>query len=504
MTDIILSMNQITKSFPGVLALDKATINLRKGELLSIVGENGAGKSTLMKILAGNYPYGSYSGEVMIGDTLYKAKRPVDSRKFGIAMIYQESFVNLDLTVAENIFVGNWPQNVKGFVNWPQMKARATEMLDRVGLNVAPGTQMRNLNASMKQLVCIARALVNDPKILILDEPTAALTEKETDTLKGVIRKLLSRGISCLYISHKLEEVFEISDRVVTMRDGRVVSEYTREEINPQQVVADMIGKKVRPVLRDALDENAETILRVENFQVRHPFAANKLIIQDVSFEIKRGEVLGLSGLVGSGRSELLRAIIGAIPKEHGNVIMDGKPIQIRNTRSAIKHGICMLSEERKTDGYVGTMNVMENMTLSALDRISRHKILSRLAETKLAKEYFQNLNIKAPSLITSILTLSGGNQQKIILARLLMARAKILFLDEPTRGIDIGAKSEIYRIINDLKKQGVGIVVVSSELPELTGICDRVIVLHDGVVNGELVGDQISQEAIMRHAAFS
>jgi D-xylose transport system ATP-binding protein len=496
-------MKHIYKRFPGVLALNDVSICLNKGEILSIVGENGAGKSTLMRILSGTYLYGDYEGDIMLNDCLFTAKNARSAEKAGIAMIYQELNVEFDLSIGENIMLGIWPKRKNQLVNWKLLHRKAEEMLNILNVSIDTRITMRYLSASMQQLACIAKALAKNPRILILDEPTAALTESETENLMRILRMLKSKGISCIYISHKLDEVFDISDRVVTMRDARIVSEYRKADIVPARVIEDIVGHKIvqTSAKREKIPDTEA--LRVEHLAVKHPYAANKNIIEDVSFTLKKGEVLGLTGLMGSGRSELLKAVFGVFPKVRGEIFIDGQPYKISNTREAIKGGICMLSEDRKFDGFVGSMNIRENITLSSLKKISSKMFINKNLERKFARQFFEYLKIKAESPETSIITLSGGNQQKVILAKSLLTEARILFLDEPTRGIDIGAKSEIYKIIQELSEKGIGIIVISSELPELISLCDRFIVLCNGYISAEFTGSNVTQNAILHAAAF-
>jgi len=503
MNEIILQMEHIYKRFPGVLALNDVSIELGKGEILSIVGENGAGKSTLMKILAGSYAHGSYEGKIVLNNKMFTAKNSRAAENAGIAMIYQELNVELDMSIGENILMGDWPRKYTGFVDWKKTHKKAIDVLQTLNVSIDTHMNMRNLNASMQQLVCIARALVRNPKILILDEPTAALTESEAKNLMSVLRNLKTQGISCIYISHKLDEVFDISDRVITMRDACIVSTYAKSEIVPDKIIEDMVGRRVDQTVKKNIFYSDNEALRIEHFRVRHPYASHKNIIEDVSFHVKKGEVLGLTGLVGSGRSELLKAIFGAFPKADGQVFIDGKLCKISSPEDAIEKGICMLSEDRKFDGFVGSMNIRENMTLSSLKKISSKSIINSKLEIKLALKYFDYLKVRSRSTENNITTLSGGNQQKVILAKALLTEAKILFLDEPTRGIDVGAKSEIYKIISELTEKGMSIIVVSSELPELISLCDRFIVLCNGKISAEYTAENISQNAIIHAAAF-
>ncbi|MDR2375794.1 MAG: sugar ABC transporter ATP-binding protein [Treponema sp.] len=500
--DNLIEMRGITKTFPGIVALDDVSIDLKKGEILSLVGENGAGKTTLMKILSGDYSHGSYGGEIIMEGVPLRISSPGYAEKAGIAMIYQQIHVELDLSVAENIFLGILPQRM-GFVNWKKNRLAAREVLDRLKVNTDPDDIMRNLNTSMQQLVCIARALVRNPKVLILDEPSSALTEGETRNLLDILNKLRESGISCIYISHKLKEVFETSDRVVVMRDARYVRTYYKGNIDSKMVVEDMIGHRIDSMYPPMEGrEISQEVLRIENFKVQHPGSAAKNIIEDVSFTLHKGEVLGLAGLVGSGRSELLRAIFGAMPHRSGKIFIEGKEHYIPNTRTAIRKGIGFLTEDRKKDGFVDAMNIEENMTLSILKDIARAFFIDKMVEDKKVRHYFDMLKIKAPSVKTQIINLSGGNQQKVVLAKSLLTNMKILFLDEPTVGIDVGAKAEIYKIIKKLAESGLSIVMVSSEYPELLAMCDRFVIIANGYVAGELSKSDASETAILHMAS--
>lgn len=502
MNEIILEMRNITKKFPGVIALKDVSIHLEKGEILSICGENGAGKSTLMKVISGEYAHSTYSGDIYLnGEKLTITSNHVAEQK-GIAMIYQEISVEHDLTVAENILLGRLPKKKSGLIDWKKTRSIAQQTLKKLKIDLDVNLTMRELSASIQQLVCIARALVRDPKILILDEPTAALTESETEHLMGVLHELKSTGISCIYISHKLDEVFRISDRIVVMRDACVISDYRREQIDPAKIIEDMVGRRMDELYptregREISDE----VLRIENFTVPHPNAA-KNILNNVSFSVKKGEVLGLCGLVGSGRSELLRAVFGALPKKSGDVYIEGEKCNISSPRDAIQNGIGLLTEDRKKDGIVGSMDITQNMTLSILDKVSKFGFITKKNERETAKEFYDSMRIKAPSMKTSILNLSGGNQQKVVLAKSLLTDMKVLFLDEPTRGIDVGAKSEIYKIIQELSSRGLSIVMISSEHPEMLAMCDRFVVIGNGHIVGELNKQDANETTIVRMAS--
>jgi len=496
----VLRISNVTKRFPGIIALNDVSIDLMENEILAVVGENGAGKSTLMKILSGSYV--DYEGDIFFNGSKVRFSSTKDAENAGIAMIYQELNLALDLSVAENIFLGIQPKKNLGLIDWKHMRQVAKVTLDKLGVDIDPLMDVRQLNASMQQLVSIARALVRNPKVLILDEPTAALTEEETKHLMRVINDLKAEGLSCIYISHKLDEVFNICDRVVAMRDGRYISAYTKQDIQPKQVIEDMVGRKLDQMYPDSTRELSEELLRVENIQVRHPYAMGKYIIEDVSFSVRKGEILGLAGLVGSGRSELLRAIFGAFPKQSGEIFIEGKPVQINSPADGIRHGMGFLTEERKNDGFVASMNIKENMTLMVLKKMCWYGVVRKTHERESAKRYFDYLRVKASTVESGIDTLSGGNQQKVVLAKSLMAEPRILFLDEPTRGIDIGAKAEIYKIMEDIAERGIAVVMISSELPELLAMCDRFIVIGKGKLLDEFNKAEASEQRIIQSAS--
>ncbi|MFP3089389.1 sugar ABC transporter ATP-binding protein [Treponema sp. TIM-1] len=499
----ILSIRRVTKKFMGTVALREVSLDLFPNEIMGVLGENGAGKSTLMKILSGVYPAAEYEGEVVLEGAACRFASPLDSQRNGIGMIYQELNLELDLSVAENILLGCTPKTRFGLIDWKTLEISAEEVMKRLNSNIDVTMTVRSLSPSMQQIVCIARALVRNPKILILDEPTSMLTEGETKNLLDILRRLRDEGIACLYISHKLDEVFDLCDRIEVMRDGRHISVWERGVgYDSKRIIEDIIGRRLDMMYPDMTHEIGEEVLRVENFRVPHPYANGKNIISDVSFTLRKGEILGLGGLVGSGRSELLGAIFGVIPHTEGRIIKNGKPIQIREPIDAKRHGIGLMTEDRKKDGFIGTMNVCENMTITILHKLVRGLLLDKKKEYAIAGEYFDRLSVKAPGLSTQITNLSGGNQQKVILAKWLMCGLDVIFLDEPTRGIDVGTKSEIYKIILQLAKSGVSVVVISSEIAELTAICDRFVVLGKGMVQAELDRETADEVSIIRAAS--
>lgn len=503
MSSAILTVKNVIKRFSGTIALKGVDMELYPNEILALAGENGAGKSTLMKILSGIYPYGTYEGDLLLGDQLCKFQGPADSEDAGIAMIYQELNLELDLTVGENILLGRYPRNRVGLIDWGKVHTESRKALDMLGVDIDTKVTVRNLNPSMQQLVSIARALYRKPKILILDEPTSVLTEKEASSLMEILRGLRDKGISCIYISHKLDEIFSLCDRTVVFRDGEKISEHRQKDgYDSARIIEDMIGRHLDAMYPERQAHIGEEILRVEHFRVPHPFAYGKSIIEDVSFSLKKGEILGLAGLVGAGRSELISAMFGALPKQDGKLFLEGKEVDIQEPSEAIAHGLGFLSEDRKKNGFIWTMSIRENMTLVNLPRLLKAGFVDRNRELVLAEEYFDKLRVKAPSLETQITNLSGGNQQKVILAKWLMSNIKVLMLDEPTRGIDVGTKSEIYKLMQELTDMGISIILISSEMPELLAMCDRLVVLGKGVVQCEMMRGEANEVNLMRAAS--
>jgi ABC-type sugar transport system ATPase subunit len=499
----ILAVQNVIKRFMGTVALRNVSMDLYYNEILGILGENGAGKSTLMKILSGVYPASEYEGKIILEGNICRFTSPLDSQRAGIAMIYQELNLELDLSVAENILLGCAPKTKIGFIDWKEMAEKGRRMMKRLNSNIDVAATVRSLSPSMQQIVCIARALIRNPKILILDEPTSMLTERETVNLFAILRRLRQDGISCLYISHKMDEVFDLCDRIEVLRDGKNINVYTKKTgYDSNRIIEDVIGRRLDMMYPDMTHEIGGEILRIENFRVPHPFANGKSIIGDVSFYLRKGEILGLGGLVGSGRSELLNAIFGVLPRTGGKIYKYGKEIFIRNPIDAKRHGIGLLTEDRKKNGFIGALSICENMTITILHKLRRGFLIDTKKEQQAAREYFDKLNVKAPGLFTRITNLSGGNQQKVILAKWLMCGMDILFLDEPTRGIDVGTKSEIYKIILELAKSGVSVVMISSEISELIAICDRFVVLGKGRVQTELLKHEADEVKIIRAAS--
>ncbi len=479
----LLVFENIYKHYPGVTALKGVSFALHKGEIAALLGENGAGKSTLVKILCGVIPYGDYEGEIYKDGIPLRSAGTRDAVKKGIAMIPQEISIQPDLTIAENIMLGNWP--LKGvFVDVPRMNEMARKAMEKLDLDIDVTQQARCVTSGIHQMMAIARALMSEPSVLILDEPTSALTNKETEALLKKLADLRSEGICSLYITHKLDEVFKIADRSIVFRDGSLISQYERQKMDQGRIIRDIVGDKKEREYVHECHMTGDVRLSFRNFSIEHGYVRGKHILDDVSFDLHRGEILGIAGLLGSGRSELLRAAFGAIPKLSGELWMDGRKIAADDPAKAIEHGIGLLTEERGLDGYVKTMSVGENMSLVILKKLQERLFLNRKKEKAAIDKFFRYIRIKAPSSSTPILSLSGGNQQKVLVAKWLMNDSKVLFLDEPTRGVDVGAREEIYNLMSDLTKNGASIIIVSSELPELVKVCDRFVILSGGTVS--------------------
>jgi D-xylose transport system ATP-binding protein len=494
----LLEMKQITKEFPGVKALDGVTLDLAAGEFHALVGENGAGKSTLMKVLSGVYPSGTYGGEISVEGEPKQFQNIREAENAGIAIIFQELSLVKELTVGENIFLGREPSRF-GVINWSELYHRATRLLKDLHLPIDPRTPVGNLGIGQQQLVEIAKALSQNAKILVLDEPTAALTESEVETLFVILEKLKSRGVGMIYISHKLDEVFKMSDRITVLRDGRTVGTESREALTKEKVIALMVGREVGDIFPKQTHEFGASVLEIKNLTAFQNEAPYKKLVDDVSFSVRKGEVLGIAGLMGAGRSELLMTIFGAwFGRTSGEVFVEGKRVEIDSPSDAIKNGIGFVTEDRKRFGLILEQTILDNMTLAGLKQISGAFLTNRSRESVASKGAMHSLRVKASSPLTVANTLSGGNQQKVVLGKWLLTNPKVLFLDEPTRGIDVGAKQEIYAEINKLAKEGLAIVMVSSELPEVLGLSDRILVLHEGRLTGEFSRTEATPEKVM------
>lgn len=492
-----LQMKGIVKEFPGVRALDNVTFSVRKGEIHALCGENGAGKSTLMKILSGVYPHGTYDGEIIINGQKVEFKTIKESQDAGVGIIYQELALVEEMTVAENLFLGHDLMR-RRVIDWNQIYAEAQKSLKHIGLNIDPQTKVGALTVGKQQLIEIAKALTKKTDILILDEPTAALTESDVEVLMGLLNELRAKGVTCIYISHKLGEVMALADSVTILRDGRTISTDPIEELTEQKIVSKMVGRELTELFPyEPHPISSENIMEVRDYSVFDE--KGKQLIKNASFMVRKGEILGISGLMGAGRSELFISLFGGLKgKRTGTVLIDGKETRINQPQDAIKEGLAYVSEDRKRYGLVLGMDITKNTTLAALNKVMKLKIIDDALEVKTAGELTGRMKLKAPNLEAKVGQLSGGNQQKVVLSKWLMTNPKVLILDEPTRGIDVGAKYEIYKIINELVSEGVGIVIISSELPEVLGMSDRVIVMSEGSITGEFLREEATQEKIM------
>lgn len=502
MAENVLEMRNITKTFPGVRALSDVSIELREGEILAICGENGAGKSTLMKVLSGSYVSGTYDGEIWIGGKQITNMDVNVARENGIEMIYQEINVFLDGTIQENLFVGNLPG--KGaFVDYKTLYAETEKVLKALEIDARPDSLCRPLSSGQLQMLAIMRAVIRKPKLLVLDEPTSALTDAEVEKLYAILNRLRDEGVSSIYISHKLNEVFTIADRVTVIRDGHVISTNDIRDITYDELVKRMVGREMSNMYPASnYVPTDEVVLKVNSLTVPHPSIMDKNIVEDISFELRRGEILGLGGLVGAGRSETLGAIFGQYTRGiEKDIEVFGKKVMIKSPKDAIKLGIGFVTEERKKNGFVWLLSIMQNLTLVHLPKLSSNIFINQHYEYEKAEEMFKQMNVKAPNMDTLIVNLSGGNQQKVVVGKWLLENPDILFIDEPTKGIDVGAKAEIYQILRRLTAEGKSIIMASSDMPELVNVSDRVLVFGGGKIQGELVGEEITQEAVMRLA---
>ncbi|MFS2059686.1 xylose ABC transporter ATP-binding protein [Kosakonia cowanii] len=501
----LLEMKNITKAFGVVKAIDNVSLQLNAGEVLSLCGENGSGKSTLMKVLCGIYPAGSYEGEIYFAGELLQASHIRDTERKGIAIIHQELALVKHLTVLENIFLGAEITR-HGVMDYDQMTLRCEKLLKQVSLAISPDTRVGDLGLGQQQLVEIAKALNKQVRLLILDEPTASLTEQETAVLLDIIRDLRNHDIACVYISHKLNEVKAISDVICVIRDGKHIGTRDAAGMSEDDIITMMVGRELTALYPNEPHTHGEEILRVEHLTAWHPVNRHIKRVNDVSFSLKRGEILGIAGLVGAGRTEAVQCLFGVWPgRWEGKIYLDGEPVEIRNCQQAIGHGIAMVPEDRKRDGIVPVMAVGKNITLAALNQFTGSlSSLDDAAEQACILQSIQRLKVKTSSPELAIGWLSGGNQQKAILARCLLLNPRILILDEPTRGIDIGAKYEIYKLINQLVQQGIAVIVISSELPEVLGLSDRVLVMHEGKLKADLINRHLTQEQVMEAALRS
>lgn len=486
----VLKMNNICKSFPGVKALDNVKLELNKGTVLGVLGENGAGKSTLMKILGGVYK--KDSGEILYDGRQIEILGPKHAQQLGIAFIHQELNLIPGLTIMENIFLGREPvQKFTKMIDRPRLYEESKKYLNILGMDLNPKTLVKNLSVGEQQMVEIAKALSLDARIIIMDEPTGTLTTKETRKLFGVINSLREKDKSIVYISHRLEEIFEICDLVTILRDGKHIKTEKVENLDTQKLIHMMVGRSLEEKFPRRIVQPGNEAARFENLSI-------KGILHNVSFSVREGEVLGISGLMGSGRTELAKAIFGALKLDSGEIILDGKRVRIRSPKDAVRCRIAYLSEDRKSEGLHLKMSVKHNITLASLKSIDTLWGISKNKENKTVSDFIKKLAIKTPSPVQKVKNLSGGNQQKVAISKWMMINPRLLILDEPTRGVDVSAKVEIYELINSLKEDGVAIIMISSEMPEVIGISDRILVVHEGRIKGEFSHDEVTQEKIM------
>lgn len=501
MSETILQMNHIRKEFPGVVALDDVNFSVRAGEIHALIGENGAGKSTLMKILSGLYPAGTYQGEIVINEKPMAFKNIKDSEAAGIAIIYQELTLVKEMDVAENIFLGN--ENIKNrLIDWDTTYIKANEILNEIRLPVNPSTKVVNLGIGQQQLIEIAKAIAKQARILVLDEPTSALTETETDNLLTLLREFKARGVTCIFISHKLKEVFAIADRITVLCDGRTVGTYEARELTEGKLISLMVGRELAQRFPQAEHQRGDVVFEIKEWTVYDPELPDRKVIDNVSVQAYAGEILGIAGLMGAGRTELFMSVLGAFgTKVSGTLMLNGEKITARTPGGIINSGISYLTEDRKGRGLVLQQDVRRNLTLPSLRSYESSRLIDDNKELAAAEKMVSDLSIKTPSVEQRVENLSGGNQQKVVLGKWLLTSPKVLILDEPTRGIDVGAKYEIHSLMLELVRRGMCIIMISSELPEILGMSDRILVVHEGKITGELFRGEATQEKIITYA---
>jgi ribose transport system ATP-binding protein len=498
--DVLLEARGVSKSFPGVKALDGVSVSVRSGRLNALLGENGAGKSTLMNILAGVFP--PDEGDILLAGRSVRFKSPREAQQSGISIIFQELNLIPQLSVAENVFLGREPLTPLGLIDYGRMHRDAKSLLAQLELDVDPNVPVARLRVGAQQIVEIAKAISFRSRVIIMDEPTSAITEQEVAVLFGLIRQLKRQGVGIIYITHKLDELREIADDVTIFRDGRFIASEPFANLTRDRMIQMMVGRELTEMFPKTAAPLAEQVLRVEDLSLRHPERTDDYVVRDVSFSVRRGEVVGLFGLMGAGRTELLQTIFGLHPfAAMGTVYVDGRRCELRSPEQAIAAGLALAPEDRKLDGLVLSMNVAENVSLSCLRHTSRAGLLQPRREREMVGRFVERLSVRTPSLHETVRNLSGGNQQKVVLAKWLATQPKVLLLDEPTRGIDVSAKKEIYTIINELAQNGLGVVMVSSELPEILAIADRILVLADGRLAAEFARSEATEEKVLKAA---
>ncbi|WP_088052416.1 multiple monosaccharide ABC transporter ATP-binding protein [Virgibacillus dakarensis] len=508
MAESILEMKGITKTFPGVKALDNVNLSVKPGEIHALIGENGAGKSTLMKVLSGVHPYGTYEGDILFQDTICNFKNINESEERGIVIIHQELALIPELSIAENIFLGN-EQAVKGVINWNETIIETRKLLKKVGLKVDPQELIKNIGVGQQQLVEIAKALSKKVKLLILDEPTAALNEDDSENLLNLLLEFKKQGMTSILISHKLKELFKVSDSITVLRDGQTIQTYhlNENQITENKIIKDMVGRDLTNLFPERNHEiEDKAVFEIKNWSAFHPIDSGRKILDDVNLYVKKGEIIGIAGLMGAGRTELAMSVFGKSygKKISGQLYKDGKEVRFKNVNDAIKHGVAYVSENRKEYGLILIDSVKDNITLANLKKVSSKNVLQKGREIGEAESIKSKINIKTPTIQQKVLNLSGGNQQKVVLGKWIFTDPDVLILDEPTRGIDVGAKFEIYKIINELAESGKSIIMISSELPELIGMCDRIYTLNEGKITGDFEKDRVDQEKLMTYMTHS
>lgn len=503
MAKILLEMKNITKTFPGVKALDNVNLQVEEGEIHALVGENGAGKSTLMNVLSGIYPYGTYEGDIIYDGEVCKFVDIKDSEAKGIVIIHQELALIPYMTIGENMFLGN-ERGHKYKINWNETNDRAMELLKTVGLKETPQVLIKDIGVGKQQLVEIAKALAKNAKLLILDEPTASLNEDDSQALLELLLKFKKEGMTSIIISHKLNEIAYVADKITVIRDGSTIETLDKktDDISEGRIIKGMVGREISDRFPKRTKKIGEVMMEVKNWNVYHPLYMERKVVDNVSINVRKGEVVGISGLMGAGRTELAMSLFG---KSYGNNIsgqlfINGQEVHLDSVQEAIKHKLAYVTEDRKGNGLILSNPIKINTTLANLDAISKHTVIDKDKEYEVAVDYKEKLKTKCPTVEQNVGNLSGGNQQKVLLAKWMFADPDVLILDEPTRGIDVGAKYEIYCIINQLVAEGKSVVMISSELPEILGMCDRVYVMNEGKIVGELAGEEATQELIMSH----
>ncbi|MDQ0206874.1 multiple monosaccharide ABC transporter ATP-binding protein [Alkalicoccobacillus murimartini] len=502
MADILLDMKNITKQFPGVKALDRVNLQVKQGEIHALCGENGAGKSTLMKVLSGVYEYGSYEGEIYFHQELCMFKDVKQSEEKGIAIIHQELALIPELTISENIFLGH-ERGRFGIVDWDETTKVAERLLKKVNLSESVQSKIKHIGVGKQQLVEIAKALAKNVKLLILDEPTASLNETDSQNLLNLLIELKQEGITSIIISHKLNEIKQVADEVTIIRDGQTIEtlDVKAEEVTEDRIIKGMVGRSLSNRFPDYETKPGETILQIKNWNVYHPIQRDRQIIYDAALHVKKGEIVGIAGLMGAGRTELAMSMFGGAygSKISGSLTLNGNDTSFSSVSDAIKSGLAYATEDRKSYGLILMNDVKENISLASLNKLSSQSIIREVDEVKVAEEFRKKMRIKTPTIQQETGNLSGGNQQKVVLSKWIFSDPDVLILDEPTRGIDVGAKYEIYTIIQELAEKGKGIIMISSELPELIGMCSRVYAMNKGHITGEVQGDSLNQEDLMR-----